>query len=137
MRGEIKHQVSMFSTVSPEKRVPKDHPIRRIKVLADAQLAALSPVFDKMYGEGGRPSIPPESLLKACLLIALFSIRSERQFCDRLDYDLLFRWFLDMGMDDESFDASTFANVNVNVNANANANANVRPNANARFSAAC
>ena len=109
MRGDIKKQSSMWSTVSPEQRVPKDHPIRRIKALADAQLAALSTVFDEMYGSGGRPSIPPETLLKSCLLIALFSVRSERQFCERLDYDLLFRWFLDMGMDDESFDASTFA----------------------------
>ena len=109
MRGEINKQASMWSTVSPEQRVPKDHPARRIKALADAQLVQLSPVFDEMYGGIGRPSIPPETLLKACLLIALFSVRSERQFCERLDYDLLFRWFLDMGMDDPSFDASTFA----------------------------
>jgi transposase len=109
MRGEIKKQSSMWSTVSPEQRVPKDHPIRRIKALADAQLVELSAVFDEMYGSGGRPSIPPETLLKSCLLIALFSVRSERQFCERLDYDLLFRWFLDMSIDDATFDASTFA----------------------------
>lgn len=109
MRGEIKKQSSMWSTVSPEQRVPKDHPIRRIKALADAQLVELSAVFDEMYGAGGRPSIPPETLLKSCLLIALFSVRSERQFCERLDYDLLFRWFLDMSIDDATFDASTFA----------------------------
>ena len=70
MRGEIKKQASMWSTVSPEHRVPQDHPIRRIKALADKQLAELSTVFDEMYGAGGRPSIPPETLLKACLLIA-------------------------------------------------------------------
>jgi transposase len=109
MRGELDKQASMWSTVSPERRVPKDHPIRRIKALADRQLAELSPVFDEMYGSKGRPSIPPETLLKSCLLIALFSVRSERQFCERLDYDLMFRWFLDMNLDAESFDASTFA----------------------------
>ncbi len=99
----------MFSLVSPEKRVPQDHPIRRIKAMADAELARLSPLFDEMYGSMGRPSIPPETLLKGSLLIALFSVRSERQFCERLDYDLMFRFFLDMNLDAESFDASTFA----------------------------
>jgi transposase len=109
MRGEVNRQGAMFSTVSPERRVPGDHPIRRIKAMADAQLAALSPVFDSMYGTRGRPSIPPETLLKSCLLIVLFSVRSERQFCERLDYDLMFRYFLDMGLDDDAFDASSFA----------------------------
>ena len=99
----------MLSLVGPDQRVPKDHPIRRIKELADAELKRLSPVFDEMYGGMGRPSIPPETLLKASLLIALFSVRSERQFCERLDYDLMFRYFLDMNLEEESFDASTFA----------------------------
>ena len=80
-----------------------------IKELADARLAELSPVFDEMYSAVGRPSIPPERLLKAQLLIALYSVRSERQFCERLDYDLLFRFFLDMNLDEPSFDASSFA----------------------------
>jgi transposase len=97
-----------FSTVSPDSQVPAGHPIRAIKQLADAKLAELSPVFDDMYSSTGRPSIPPERLLKACLLIALFSVRSERQFCERLDYDLLFRFFLDMNLDDKSFDATSF-----------------------------
>ena len=97
-----------FSTVSPDSRVPAGHPIRAIKQLSDAKLAELSPVFDEMYSTMGRPSIPPERLLKACLLIALFSVRSERQFCERLDYDLLFRFFLDMNLDDKSFDATSF-----------------------------
>jgi transposase len=97
-----------FSTVSPESRVPSGHPIRAIKELADARLAELSPVFDQMYSAMGRPSIPPERLLKACLLIALYSVRSERQFCERLDYDLLFRFFLDMNLDEKSFDATSF-----------------------------
>jgi transposase len=109
MRGDVKHQSTMLSLVGPAQRVPKDHPIRRIKALADAELARLSGVFDEMYAGGGRPSIPPETLLKSCLLIALFSVRSERQFCERLDYDLMFRFFLDMGLEEDAFDASTFA----------------------------
>lgn len=108
MRGESKQQAA-FSLVQPGQRVPQDHPIRRIKELADKELRNLSPVFDSMYSGTGRPSIPPERLLKACLLIALFTIRSERQFCERLDYDLMFRFFLDMDMEAPTFDASTFA----------------------------
>lgn len=108
MRGEDTKQAG-FSLVQPAQRVPKDHPIRRIKEMADLQLKYLSPVFDTMYSGVGRPSIPPEKLLKACLLIALFSVRSERQLCERLEYDLMFRFFLDMGMDEPTFDASVFA----------------------------
>jgi transposase len=108
MRGELDEQVG-FSLVQPAQRVPKDHPIRRIKAIADEQLKKLSPVFDEMYAGGGRPSIPPERLLKACLLIALYSVRSERQLCERIEYDLMFRFFLDMGMDDKVFDSSSFA----------------------------
>lgn len=109
MRGEPNKQRSMLSLTGPEHLVPATHPIRRIKALADAQLAKLSPVFDEMYAGVGRPSIPPETLLKACLLIALFSVRSERQLCERIHYDLMFRYFLDLGMDDEIFNASSFA----------------------------
>lgn len=108
MRGDETKQVG-FSLVQPAQRVPKDHPIRRIKTMADTQLKYLSPLLDTMYSTTGRPSIPPEKLLKSCLLIALFSVRSERQFCERLEYDLMFRFFLDMGMDDPVFDASSFA----------------------------
>lgn len=97
-----------MSLVQPAQRVPMDHPIRRIKAIADAELERLAPVFDEMYSGMGRPSLPPKVLLKACLLIALFTVRSERQFCERLDYDLMFRFFLDMGMDEPSFDATTF-----------------------------
>ena len=82
-----------------EARVPPDHPLRTIKRFADRALAELSPLFDAMYAADGRPSIPPERLLKACLLISLYSVRSERAFCEALDYDLLFRWFLDMNAD--------------------------------------
>jgi transposase len=109
MRGEASRQHTMLSVVGPSQRVPKDHPIRGIKDLADSALKRLTPVFEEMYSSIGRPSIPPETLLKACLLIALYSIRSERQFCEQLDYNLLFRFFLDMGLEESSFDASTFA----------------------------
>ena len=109
MRGEERRQRAMLVVIDPERRVPKDHPVRRIKHLADAALEKLSPVFDEMYSAVGRPSIPPERLLKASLLMALYTVRSERMFCERLDYDLMFRWFLDMEMDERSFDHSTFS----------------------------
>jgi transposase len=108
MRGEQDSQVELLTTTSPGKRVPATHPIREIKRLADQALAKLDSVFEAMYSSIGRPSIPPERLLKAQLLIALYSVRSERQFCERLDYDLLFRFFLDMNLDDQSWDATTF-----------------------------
>jgi transposase len=109
MRGEAERQRTMLSVVSAEHRIAADHPLRRIKAMADAELARLSPVFDRMYAKGGRPSVPPERLLKACLLIALYSIRSERQLCEQLQYHLLFQWFLDLDLHAAPFDASTFA----------------------------
>ena len=109
MRGEIDPQTGMLTLTTPEKRVPADHPIRQIKRLADQALKKLDQAFDAMYAGVGRPSTPPERLLKAQLLIALYSVRSERQFCERLDYDLLFRFFLDMGLDETTWDPSTFA----------------------------
>ena len=99
----------MLLVGSVEERIAASHPIRRIKALADGALVRLSGVFDGMYAQSGRPSVPPERLLKAQLLIALFSVRSDRQFCEQLEYNLLFRWFLDMQLDEESFDASTFS----------------------------
>jgi len=108
MRGREENQGSMFSYLSPEDRVPADHPLRRIKSLAEAALRSLSRTFDRMYAKEGRPSIPPERLLKAQLLIALYTIRSERLFCEMLDYNILFRWFLGMSLDERSFDATTF-----------------------------
>src|SRR6266571_6382141 len=108
MRGTIMRQVT-FLTLTPDQLIPPDHPIRRVKPLVDTALAKLSPVFDAMYAESGRPSIPPEHLLKACLLMAFYSIRSERQFCERLQYDLLFKWFLDLNVEDPAFDQSSFA----------------------------
>jgi len=109
MRGTETKQATMLSLLSPEQRVPRDHPLRRIKQLADAALQQLSPVFDQMYSAMGRPSVPPERLLKASLLMAFYSVRSERLFCEQLDYNLMFRWFLDMNMIEESFDHSTFS----------------------------
>ena len=108
MRGENTKQSSMLMLMSPETRVPATHPVRAIKKLADGALTRLSPVFDAMYASGGRPSIPPERLLKSMLLIALYTVRSERQFCEQLDYNLLFRWFLDMSMEEPSFDPTVF-----------------------------
>jgi transposase len=89
--------------------VPADHPIRLIKQQADAALQTLDRTFAEMYSDVGRPSIPPERLLKAQLLIALSSVRSDRLFCERLDYDILFRWFLDMNLEEPSWDHSTFS----------------------------
>jgi len=109
MRGRQEAQVSMLAFVDLEGRVPVGHPIRTIKRLADAALAELSSLFDEIYAETGRPSIPPERLLKASLLIALYSVRSERAFCEELEYHLLFRWFLDMSLMEPGFDASTFS----------------------------
>lgn len=108
MRGHEEPQGFMFSYVSPEQRVPADHPLRRIKGLADVALRSLSRTFDRMYAKEGRPSIPPERLLKSQLLIALYTIRSERQFCEMLDYNMLYRWFLGMSLDEASFDATSF-----------------------------
>ena len=99
----------MICLVSPETSVPSDHPIRAIKQTADAALQELASVFDEMYAATGRPSVPPERLLKGQLLIALYSIRSERQLSEQLQYNLLFRWFLDMDMLEPAFDASTYS----------------------------
>jgi transposase len=108
MRGRRDPQTTMLAFVDLEERVPRNHPLRRIRQFADRALHELSPVFDEMYAAGGRPSIPPERLLKASLLISLYSVRSERAFCEQLDYDLLFRWFLDMGLLEPSFDPTVF-----------------------------
>ena len=108
MRGPEEKQSSLIALISPSSIVPDGHPLRQIKVRADAALKELSPVFDEMYATTGRASIPPETLLKAQLLIALYTVRSERQFCEQLAYNMLFRWFLDMDMVSPPFDATTF-----------------------------
>lgn len=94
---------------SPESVVPKEHPIRAIKAMADAALREMSAKLDGMYATAGRASIPPERLLKSSVLMALYSVRSERMFCEQLGYNMLFRWFLDMDMTEASFDHSTFS----------------------------
>ena len=109
MRGHDRPQATMLTLVNPEQRVPANHPIRLIKALAEVALKELSPLFEQMYSQIGRPSIPPERLLKASLLMALYTVRSERLFCEQLDYNLLFRWFLDLNWDEPSFDHSTFS----------------------------
>jgi transposase len=109
MRGHVDPQASMFSYFSPESRVPEQHPLRPIKAQADAVLRSMSAEFDRVYAEIGRPSIPPERLLKASLLIALYSVRSDRVFCEMLDYNILFRWFLDMSLEEKGLDQSNFS----------------------------
>ena len=99
----------MFSYFSPESRVPTAHPLRSIKAYADQLLRGLSRQFEQMYARTGRPSIPPERLLKATLLMALYSVRSERLFCEALDYNILFRWFLDMNLEEATLDQSNFS----------------------------
>ena len=108
MRGRHEEQEVMLAYVNLEERVPKDHPLRTIKTVADEALNRLSPEFDRMYSRVGRASVPPERLLKASLLISLYSVRSERAFCEELEYNLLFRWFLDMNLMERSFDPTVF-----------------------------
>jgi len=108
MRGNDKQQEEMFSYVSMEKRVPRNHPLRRVRAMTDAALQRMSPEFDAMYACMGRPSIPPERLLRALLLQALYSVRSERRLMEQLQYDLLFRWFVGLSMDEPVWDETVF-----------------------------
>jgi transposase len=108
MRGEDRQQNHMFSYLSPEMRVRRDHPLRTIREMVDEVLSRLSRRFDSMYARVGRPSIPPEKLLRAQLLQMLYSIRSERLLMEEMDYNLLFRWFVGLNADDEVWDATTF-----------------------------
>ena len=109
MRCEKESQVNVACLINVETMIPTDHPIRTIKRLLNEVLAKMDAHFDEIYAANGRPSIPPERLLLAKVLMALYSIRSERQFCERLQYDLLFRWFLDLNPDETTFDHSTFS----------------------------
>lgn len=109
MRGKLDPQADMLALVSPESVVPQTHPLRAIKPMVDLVLKDLSPLLDEMYAELGRPSIPPERLLKAKLLQALYTIRSENLLVESLHYNLLFRWFLDLNMTDPIWDNSTFS----------------------------
>jgi transposase len=108
MRGDHSEPDAIFSYVSPAQRVPPTHPLRTIRTLVDAVLKELSPRFQRLYSHTGRPSIPPERLLRALLLQVLYSIRSERMLMEQLDYNLLFRWFVGLTMDDPIWDPTTF-----------------------------
>src|SRR5437588_677272 len=104
MRGDDQQQDGMFSYISPNKRVPQEHPLRRIRSIVDRVLDQLSPRFNKLYARAGRPSIAPEKLLRALLLQLLYSVRSERLLMEQLDYNLLFRWFVGLSMDAAGWD---------------------------------
>src|SRR5258706_14203266 len=109
MRGDERVQDGMFSYVTLEQRVPREHPLREIRKLTDEVLRSLSAEFDGLYSDLGRRSIAPEYVLRALLLQVLFSVRSERQLVEQIDYNLLFRWFVGLGMDDAVWDHSTFS----------------------------
>lgn len=109
MRGETDNQSSLFSYVDLESRIPKQHPIRLVRKIVNKALVEMDGTFDLMYASAGRPSIPPEQLIRALLLQILFTIRSERQLMERLDYDLMFRWFVGLQMDDPVWNHSVFS----------------------------
>ena len=108
MRGDEQIQDGMFSYVSLEQRVPQDHPLRAVRKLTDAVLGTLSPEFDALYADSGRPSIAPEYILRALLLQVFYSVRSERLLVEQIDYNLLFRWFVGLGMDDAVWNHAVF-----------------------------
>src|SRR6266700_6746561 len=108
MRGKDEQQLDVFSYISPEQRVPQDHPLRLLRVMTDEALRNLQPRFNKLYAKTGRPSIAPEKLLRALLLQVLHSVRSERMLMEQLDYSLLFRWFVGLNMDDPVWDVTVF-----------------------------
>lgn len=108
MRGDDHQQPHMFSYISPEARVPPDHPLRAIRAMVDQVLTELSPRFETLYAHTGRPSIAPEKLLRALLLQVLYTVRSERLLMEQLDYNLLFRWFVGMNLDDPIWDPTVF-----------------------------
>src|SRR5512142_1775177 len=108
MRGEDRKQSGMFSYISSEERVPKGHPLRAIRAMTDEALDVLSGEFEKLYARVGRPAIAPEKLLRALLLQALYTVRSERLLMEQLDYNLLFRWFVGLDMDEGVWEAPRF-----------------------------
>jgi transposase len=108
MRGKDEQQLDVFSYINPEQRVRPDHPLRPLRVMTDAALQQLRPRFNSLYAKTGRPSIAPEKLLRALLLQALYSVRSERMLMEQLDYNLLFRWFVGLNMDDAIWDVTVF-----------------------------
>ena len=109
MRGSDEQTAGMFSYLSPEARVRADHPLRAIRLMTDRVLHELSPRFDRMYSDVGRPSIPPEQLLRALLLQGLYTIRSERLLIEEIDYSILFRWFIGLSLDEPIWSPTTFS----------------------------
>src|ERR1700760_1901105 len=108
MRGEDRRNELLFSYVRLDNRVPRSHPLRVIRRITDAALASLSEQFEALYSEVGRPSVPPEKLLRALLVQAFYSVRSERQLMEQLNYNLLFRWFVGLSIDDPVWDPTVF-----------------------------
>ena len=108
--GTDQQQTRVFSYISPEQRVRKDHPLRPVRTMVDEILKRLSPQFSQMYAKVGRPSIPPEQLLRAQLLQMLYSVRSERLLMEEIDYNILFRWFVGLNLDDAVWEATVFTN---------------------------
>jgi transposase len=108
MRSQDIQEVALYSYISPEQRVPADHPLRPIREMVNVVLRKISREFDKIYSLGGRPSIPPERLLRALLLQVLYTVRSERTMMEQLDYNVLYRWFVGLNMDDAIWDVTVF-----------------------------
>ncbi len=108
MRSKDAQSTAMWSYVSPEQRVPADHPLRPMREMVNAALVKLSPEFSKLYAKRGRPSIPPERLMRALLLQILYSVRSERMLMEQLEYNMLFRWFVGLNMDEPIWDVTVF-----------------------------
>lgn len=108
MRGKDEQQLDVFSYINPEQRIPHNHPLRPLRAMADGALQELKPRFRKLYAKTGRPSIAPEKLLRALLLQVLYSVRSERMLMEQLDYNMLFRWFVGLNMDDAIWDVTVF-----------------------------
>src|SRR5512147_1062684 len=108
MRGTDQQQSHIFSYLSPEQRVRKDHPLRAVRTMVDEVLRSLSPQFNRMYAREGRPSIAPEKLLRAQLLQMLYSVRSERLLMEEIDYSMLFRWFVGLNLDEPVWDVTVF-----------------------------
>jgi transposase len=109
MRGDLLDNEGMFSYLTPAQRAPQDHPLRAIRVLVDEVLRGLSSTFQRMYARTGQPSIPPERLIRALVLMMLYSIRSERQLMEQLNFNILFRWFVGLGLDDRVWDVTVFS----------------------------
>src|SRR5215210_4498668 len=109
MRGDNELQGGMYSYISPEQRVPADHPLRPLRKMTDEIFKQLSPRFDKLYSRVGRPSVAPEKLLRALLLQVLYSVRSERMLMEQLRYNFLFRWFVGLNMEEAVWDATVFS----------------------------